>query len=80
MELYENKKEEDVKVEVNGAKLVGLFAGALLGLATAAALDALIIWAILIWLVGANFSFMQVFGVMLIFKGLFAQFTYFNKK
>ena len=78
MELYE--KKDDVKVEVNGAKLVGLFAGALLGLTAAAALDALVIWAILTWLVGASFSFMQVFGVMLIFKGLFAQFTYFNKK
>ncbi len=76
MELYEkdSKKKEDNKVQVDGAIAVATALGAILGLATSAALEALIVWAILTALVGASVTWLQVFGVLLIVNGVTAKF------
>ncbi len=71
MELYEKKdSKKDDKIKVDGAIAVATALGAILGLATSAALEALIVWAILTSLVGLTFTYVQVLGVMLIVNGL----------
>ena len=71
MRLYDpNMKAEDKKEPPKLALAIGAF----IGYAAAISLDAVIIWAILSFLVGLNFGFWQILGVVLIFNGLTAKF------
>ncbi len=71
MELYEKKDDKkNDKIKVDGAIAVATALGAILGLATSAALEALIVWAILTSLVGVTLTYLQVLGIMLIVNGL----------
>ena len=74
MELYEKKTEKTEQVEVTSGKAFALAFGAMLGLMSVAALEALIVWAILTGLVGTSFTWVQVFGVLLVVNGLTAKF------
>ena len=70
MELYEKKDEKTDKVKVDGAIAAATALGAILGLATSAALEAVIVWAIATSLIGLTVTYIQVLGIMLIVNGV----------
>ncbi len=77
MNLYEPKSKTETdaeKLEVDGVALVATSLGVLLGLASIAALEALLAWLIHTYLVGISVTYLQTFGIMLIVNAVTSKF------
>ena len=75
MDLYEPKTEKTEEDTTNAAAAVlATSLGVLLGLASIAALEALLAWLILTYLVGISVTWVQTFGIMLIVNAVTSKF------
>ena len=75
MKLYEPREMTEKTEPPKWAKKLGMGLGIILGAATGAAMETTIVWAIATVLVGLPFTWLQIFGCLLIFNGLAARFN-----
>ena len=74
MKLYEPRKVKDDTTPPWVYK-TGTIIGMVLGVASGAAIETTLIWAIAAFLIGLPVTWVQIFGCLLIFNGLAARFS-----
>jgi hypothetical protein len=75
MNLYEPKTDKTEEDTANaGLTVLATSVGVILGLASIAALEALLAWLILTYLVGISVTYLQTFGIMLIVNAITSKF------